>query len=153
MVAHAAVRRCDRRNIQDRAGGDAVRPGWSLAGDAALAGRATRRVLLGWIDSRVEITNRLGTDQQRITEVPAVGEVDLDLTLAIANAQLHANHRSLSPGRLAVGIDIAGLFRARLDPTDAEQALLIKGVIRAIDGQAETHPVLAVSLELLDIAS
>lgn len=116
-----------------------------------LAGRATRRVLLGWIDRRVEITNRLGADQQRVTEVPAVGEVDLDLTLAIANAQLHADHWSLSPWRLAVGIDIAGLFRARLDSTDAEQALLIEGVIRTIDGQAETHPVLAVSLELLDI--
>ena len=82
-----ALRPIGRREAERRPGRtDAVRRRSRAVGDLRLAGRLTRRVFLGRVDRRVEITNGLCADQQGVTEVRPVGEVDLHLAQLIADA-------------------------------------------------------------------
>src|SRR5690606_23927081 len=88
----------------------------------------------------------------RIAEMAAVGEIDLGLAQLATDAQLHADDRPLDPRRFAIRIDLTRLFGTRLDPTDANQRLLIEGVIGPFDSQTEANPIFSVALETFDIA-
>ncbi|RMT89908.1 hypothetical protein ALP39_04871 [Pseudomonas marginalis pv. marginalis] len=96
-----------------------------------------------------KFTQGLGADQQRVVETAAVGEVDLDGALDVAQAHFQVDHRALGHAGFVLVVVFVG---AALDLADARDFVFVDFVGSVLAAEAEAHPIVAITGEGLDVA-